>query len=213
MTSRHHPDDLTLMGFAAGSLAEPLAAVVAGHLAGCARCRMEMRLLERVGQALVTAPSLAAGSPLSLPDRAAAADRRPGAHPPATAPDLLPEPLRRRFGITFDTIRWYRLAPGLRHHRLPLSPGTAGDLRLIEAAPGVVIPEHGHSGAELTLVLRGGFSDETGHYVAGDVQDVDGDIEHRPMADLGGCVCLVASEGPMRFTGLGARLLQSWHKL
>ena len=73
----------------------------------------------------------------------------------------------------------------------------------------MTLPEHGHHGGELTLVLRGGFSDVTGRYGPGDVEDVDNEIEHRPVADPEGCVCLVGSEGPVRFTGLGMWLWQA----
>ena len=72
------------------------------------------------------------------------------------------------------------------------------------------MPEHGHGGAELTLVLRGAFHDETGRYARGDVADLDETVEHQPVVtDAGGdCICLIASEKPERFHGLVARLLQ-----
>ena len=53
MTIVHHPDDATLMSFAAGSLTEALAAVVATHIAMCPRCARELELLELVGTALI----------------------------------------------------------------------------------------------------------------------------------------------------------------
>ena len=73
------------------------------------------------------------------------------------------------------------------------------------------MPDHGHGGAELTLVLEGAYSDETGAYRRGDMQDVDETIEHTPVADTEtGCICLIASEQPARFKGLVGRLLQPW---
>lgn len=216
MTIARHPDDLTLMGFAAGSLAEPLAAVVAAHLDLCPRCRAEVGDLERMGAALMGAAGPAGGTPgvraraRSLPRAASEDGSRMAIHGddrigPA---DLLPRPIRRRWGVSLADIRWYPLARGVRHHRLPLSPGVTGDLRLLEVAGGAALPEHGHYGGELTLVLRGGFSDATGRFGPGDVEDVDAEVEHRPVADPEGCICLVGSEGPVRFTGLGMRLWQ-----
>ena len=41
----HHPDAATLMSYAAGSLPEPLAAVIAAHASGCTACQREMRIL------------------------------------------------------------------------------------------------------------------------------------------------------------------------
>ncbi len=71
------------------------------------------------------------------------------------------------------------------------------------------MPDHGHGGAELTLVLDGAYADQTGEYGAGDIQDVDENVEHTPMADSGtGCICLIASESPARFKGWIGRLFQ-----
>ena len=87
-------------------------------------------------------------------------------------------------------------------------------MQLIKAAPGAVVPDHGHAGAELTLVLRGALIDATGRYGPGDVADLDEEVEHTPAADAtAGCICAVANERPSRFHGLLARLLQPWHGL
>jgi putative transcriptional regulator len=56
---------------------------------------------------------------------------------------------------------------------------------------------------EMLLVLKGGFSDEHGHYVRGDVCLSDEAVEHRPVADPDGeCLCLAVTRGPVRFKGL-----------
>lgn len=61
----------------------------------------------------------------------------------------------------------------------------------------------------MTLVLRGSYTDSTGHYAAGDVADLADDVEHAPIADAKeGCICLIASEKPARFKGLLARMMQ-----
>jgi putative transcriptional regulator len=80
---------------------------------------------------------------------------------------------------------------------------------LLRVAGGRRLPKHGHQGIELTQVLHGSFSDETGRYVTGDLYETDDDIHHRPVADRGSdCVCLVALEASIRLEeGLG-RLLQ-----
>ena len=48
---RRHPDSATLMSFAAGALAEPLAAACSVHASMCAECRAELR--ERVEDKLL----------------------------------------------------------------------------------------------------------------------------------------------------------------
>ena len=71
------------------------------------------------------------------------------------------------------------------------------------------MPEHGHGGCEMTLVLAGSYHDETGAFGPGDLQDVDESVEHKPLTDaVTGCICLIASERPARFKGLFGRLFQ-----
>lgn len=209
-TTMRHPDPATLLSFAAASLPEPLAAVVAAHLDMCPQCRAEVADLDLLGAALLTeTPAIdhrAFVAPQRPADSAHATRRR---HVDPTA--MLPASLCSAFGLSFETIPWKRLGPGIMHHRLPLSPGVGGDLRLLRIAPGRTMPDHGHRGSELTLVLEGAFCDATGSYRRGDVQDVDETIEHTPVTDARvGCICLIASEKPARFKSLVGRLVQPW---
>ncbi len=206
MKISHHLDDSTLMSCAAGSQPEALAAVVSSHLAVCPRCRAELKKHALIGEALFEslkpepvvreAPvvALRAGEAMTAPEEPE------GEMPPA---------LRAAIDGRFDDIPWRRAAPGVWHYPLPLSEGAKGDLRLLKVAPGTKLPEHGHGGTELTLVLDGSYSDEFGVYRRGDVADMGDDMEHRPIADAEqGCVCLAASDAKPRFTGMFARLLQ-----
>ena len=71
------------------------------------------------------------------------------------------------------------------------------------------MPEHGHGGSELTLVLSGSYHDKYGHFGRGDVADLDDDAEHQPIVDDGeDCICLVAVERPTRFKGLLPKVFQ-----
>jgi putative transcriptional regulator len=213
MSITNHPDSATLMSFAAGTLSEPLAAVVAAHAAMCRSCRREIADMELIGSALMlqtVSSTQPARSGSAEPLRQRAVRREPAAVGAETI-DRLPSPIARTYGLTFATIPWKRLGPGLWHHRLSLSPGVEGDLRLLKIAAGRRMPEHGHGGSELTLVLDGAYSDETGTYRPGDMQDVDESTEHTPVADPNvGCVCIIASDRPARFKGLMARLVQPW---
>jgi putative transcriptional regulator len=97
-------------------------------------------------------------------------------------------------------LRW--LAPGLRHAVLLRGPAD-GTLRLLRVRPGTALPRHAHRGMELTLVLEGAFADETGRHGPGDLIEVDEATTHRPVAGgLTDCVCLIATEGRLRFAGL-----------
>ena len=206
MTITHHLGTETLMSFAAGSLPNALAAVAGAHIALCRQCRDELVWFERIGGAL-----LEDLPPLPL-------RRAEPAVPPPEAPHLTEghggnaaNPILRLADEDFASIAWRRIGVGLWHH--PLLRGN-GTLQLIKAAPGASVPEHGHGGPELTLILRGALSDATGSYGEGDVADLDEEIAHTPVADREhGCVCAVANEVPSRFHSLLARLLQPWHGL
>ena len=204
MKITHHLDDATLMSCSAGSQPEALAAVVSSHLSVCPRCRLELKRHALIGEALFEALK---PEPVTrdAPSAGARADAGNG-----TVDDAeLPGDLRAALDGRFDDIAWRRAAPGVWHCPIELSPGAKGDLRLLKVAPGIKLPEHGHGGSELTLVLDGAYSDEFGTFRCGDVADLGDDVEHRPVADpLHGCICLAASDARPRFTGMFARLLQ-----
>lgn len=208
MTITHHLDDATLMSFAAGALPAALAAVAAAHADLCPHCRRELIALERVGAALMADLPPA---PLDRPDLPLPPMARPGAAAEAVAGrDVeIPKPLAGLVGGRLDLLPWRWLGPGVWDHTLPVIG--AGKLRLLRVAPARNVPEHGHGGSELTLVLRGSFHDATGRYLRGDVADLDDTIEHQPIADAGGdCICLVASEQSEQFHG---RLARHWQRL
>jgi putative transcriptional regulator len=76
------------------------------------------------------------------------------------------------------------------------------------------MPTHTHDGSELTLVLAGGFSDESGHFVRGDVAEADPSINHQPVADPGeDCLCLAVTDAPIRLTGPFGRLLNPFLRI
>lgn len=209
---QRHPDAATLVSFAAGTLPEALSAAIAAHLSMCSKCRKEVRDMELIGAALLSKD--AAGddvTPISVPSRPIGEGEVESRTVSRSTVELLPAPIAEHYGLAFDSVPWKRLGPGIWHHRLALSPGVEGDLRLLKISAGRRMPEHGHGGTELTLVLDGAYSDETGEYKRGDVQDIDDDVEHRPVADHDvGCICLIASEKPARFKGLVERLMQPW---
>ena len=196
-TIRHHPDSATLMSFAAGALAEPLSAACSAHLSMCAQCRGELRDMELVGAALLgstSAPAPRVRAPARPPEPSA--DER-ALYDSGGISDALSTPIAKRYGLALDQIPWKRLAPGVWQHRLELSPGAEGELYFIKLAPGCRLPLHGHTGAELTVVLTGAFTDASGEFRRGDMQEIDNSIEHQPVGDREeGCICLVAAEGP-----------------
>ena len=79
------------------------------------------------------------------------------------------------------SLPWRTVGRGIRDLKL------AGDEHgfqssLIRIRPGEAVPQHTHHGNELTLVLKGAFTDETG-LSRGDVAFATSDIDHQPVAE------------------------------
>ena len=213
MTIAHHVDDATMMSYAAGSLPEALSVVVATHLSVCPHCRDTLADMELVGTAMMgRLPSASLARPVPRAPSVDVDVRRDEGADVLEAVERcgdVPTPLSRLAGSDLGSIRWKRLGLGIWHLPLPLSDNATGDLLLIKVAPGQVMPEHGHGGSELTLVLSGSYTDEIGRFGVGDVADLDTEVEHSPVADREtGCICLIASEEKARFKGVFARLVQ-----
>jgi putative transcriptional regulator len=208
MSMTRHLDDSTLMSFAAGSLPAGLAVVAAAHVAVCTRCRDEVAMMERLGGALLGAIP---GAAMRVPVPAAPEmERHLPAVPPAAAGEV-PAPLARLVGDDLDALRWRWVTPGSWLRHVPVAGG--GRLHLFKCSPNVTLPEHGHEGSELTMVLRGTLSDSTGEYSPGDVCDLDESVEHAPVAGAEGCICVVAQDHRVRFRSLLVRLARPWHGL
>jgi putative transcriptional regulator len=232
MTLSHHPSDATLAAFAAGTLDEGRMLVVAAHLAACPSCRRAVRLLELTGGVLLddVAPAeIAAGgldrvlARLDAPDavtESAPVRRQPvdTAERPAdggAAADirgLLPAHARLLAGYELGPWRW--VGPGVwwRQVDAPTLPG--GRVFLLKAAAGTTLPDHTHTGTELTCVLTGAFRHEHGRFGPGDVDEADDEVDHSPVVEPGvECVCLVAMQGRLRLNGLIGRVLQPFVRL
>ena len=212
MPIMHHADASTLMSYAAGTLPEALSAVVASHLSLCPVCRKDLAMLDEIGGFLMgnlTPTALLSAAPKLNSRIEITSDE--GDHVLAAIEHAgdVPAPLSRIVGSDLSSIQWKRLGLGIWHKTLPLSAGVKGDLRLIKVAPGQAMPEHGHGGSELTLILAGSYTDKIDRFSTGDIADLDEQVEHKPMADkVTGCICLIASQEPARFKGLFARFVQ-----
>lgn len=210
MKITHHPGLETLMSCSAGSQPEAFAAVMASHISLCRQCRKELALMEKIGVALfdqMAPTAVSRQAPVMELRRLEAEVETP--RPRRAVSGDIPEPLWPAIGRYLDDVSWRKLAPGVWHFPIPLSRDAKGNLRLVKVAPGHKLPEHGHQGNELTLLLRGAYDDKTGRYETGDVADLSADMEHQPVADANeGCICLVATDKQLRFKSLLARMMQ-----
>jgi putative transcriptional regulator len=212
MTVIHHPDDSTLISYAAGTLPESFSVLVSCHLSFCQTCKDRIKDAETLGAAMMLDEP---GADVSV-SRDAFFERlmtEPDIEPideSSTDPSLtthhLPKPLAMMLEQGEEGLPWRRLVPGIQQIKMDTHDG---ELRLLKIQPGVSIPIHTHHGSEMTLILKGSYSDELGRFKAGDVADLDPTIEHQPITDgAEPCICLIATDAPMKFQGLLPKLLQ-----
>ncbi|QEW22559.1 Transcriptional activator ChrR [Marinibacterium anthonyi] len=211
---KHHLTDQILMAYSAGSLPEAFSLMVASHISLCDDCRARLGSFDAVGGALLedqedqevqlSADSFAATLALIAEGPAVSA--------PPRAPGVLPGPLQDYVGGDLDKIRWRPVGMGVKQAILKTSAQASARLLYIPA--GVAMPDHGHRGTEMTMVLQGAFSDEDGWFGRGDVEIADEALEHTPVADISqDCICLAVTDAPLRFTSLIPRLVQPFLRI
>lgn len=205
-TIRHHLSDALLIAYAAGNLPEAFGLAAATHVSMCDDCRARLCAFEAVGGAVVEdcgTVAMSDGSLEAVMARASTPDRIVPTKPPGP----VPAPLADYIGSDFSAVKWRPLGMGVRQAILKTGPGASARLLYIPA--GQAVPDHGHRGMELTLVLQGAFSDSQDRFGPGDIEIATQDLQHTPMAEAGAaCICLAVTDAPLRFMGLIPRLLQ-----
>lgn len=210
----HHVPEHILLTYVAGSAPEAVALAVAGHLASCAQCRQRVDMLEDVGGLLLDELPGEALQEGSLDAVLARLDEEPPADP-APAPALphfleglpIPGPVRHYLETASG---WRTILPGIRAVEMPLSlEGVPVNLMALKG--GITIPEHGHSGIELNLVLTGGFdcTYDDAEYLPGDLCVRDPETDHTQHIHKGeDCVVLVVRGGQLLPRNLKGRIGQ-----
>jgi putative transcriptional regulator len=101
---------------------------------------------------------------------------------------------------------------GVKQAILPTSEQASARLLFIPA--GAAMPDHGHNGVEMTMVLKGAFQDEDGYFARGDVEIADVDLHHTPVADIHeDCICLAVTDAPLRFNRLIPKIAQRFLRI
>lgn len=220
----HHLSDEMILAYAAGSLSAGQAMVVACHLDVCPDCAARVAEAEVIGGALIDDVEEASVSDdlfdrilldvdevqsFPEPEQPSASALGDMSSPTHLDGRYVPRLLANMIGNDFAAVRWRTVGPGIKQVVLPVPSSEGEKVRLLKLSPGFVTPDHSHHGSELTLVLKGSFSDDTGRYRVGDIQDAEEEVHHQPMADTEeDCICLVCTDAPLEFKGVITRLLQ-----
>jgi putative transcriptional regulator len=214
MTIRHHLSEQLLMGYAAGQLPEAFSLIVATHVSMCDECRARLASHDAVGGALIEEIEEIAMGEAALAAALARLDGLPQVteRAPRAKAGNLPAPLADYVGGDLSAVRWKRVAGGVKQAILPTARDASARLLYIPA--GMAVPDHGHKGMELTLVLQGAFSDQNDRFGPGDLEIADESMEHTPVALEGeACICLAVTDAPLRFRGILPRLAQPWFQI
>lgn len=209
-SSSARPLDALLAEYAAGSLPRPLHALIAAHLDLKPDSERFVADLEALGGA-----ELARQKPAPLSRHEAmleaifGADDSPDLGLEAREEDPVFTPaLRRYLGIGSADVAWRTVLPGVKDYVIADADGVEAKLYWIKA--GRKMPSHTHDGQEVTIVLKGGFTDVSGHYRRGDIAIADDEVDHRPVADHDeDCICFAVIDAPLRLTGPVGKVFQS----
>ncbi|MFT5084656.1 MAG: putative transcriptional regulator [Lentisphaeria bacterium] len=226
MFINHHPDSELLTAFAAGSLPLSQALCVSTHIEMCQQCQANNRRLKRLGAFVfdASAPAkvsrslkdsvlkqLDAPSKVQVPVKVQvqvqvqpklAAQAQQGALDHA-----IPKSLRQFIPNSFADLSWKRVSPSIKQVNL-CTDGNGAQVALLSINPGGKSGVHTHMGEEITMILKGAFSDETGIFQKGDFVLRDSRHKHKPIATKDGeCICLTVLDAPIQFTGVFTRWL------
>ncbi|MEI4234330.1 ChrR family anti-sigma-E factor [Roseovarius sp. D22-M7] len=212
---KHHLTDPLLMAYSAGTLPEAFSLTVAAHVSMCDECRARLGSFDSVGGALIEqteAEDVSEDTFAATMARIRAGGPRDAKPAPRTRSDVLPAPIHDYIGGGLDAVRWRHVGMGVKQAVLPTARDATARLLYIPA--GAAVPDHGHRGTELTLVLQGAFVDEVDHFGPGDIEVANEDLDHTPVADIGAdCICLAATDAPLRFRAMIPRLAQPFLRI
>ena len=210
----HHLTDALLMAYSAGSLPEAFSLAVAAHVSMCDECRARLASFDSVGGALIEQTDMVEMGAGSFEATMALIDAAPQMPEPSEPhrKGVLPNPIRDYVGGDLEAVKWRPIGMGVKQAILPT--GADAQARLLYIPAGMAVPDHGHKGTELTLVLQGAFVDEVDRFGKGDIEIANEHLDHTPVADIGeDCICLAVTDAPLKFNSLIPRLAQPFLRI
>lgn len=216
---KYHPDARFLTDYSAGSLPVAQALCVSTHLHYCRSCMAKVRELTELGALLFQQQSPSPAAPDQFDSLLRRVDALPAAAPREATPIAtgttpantgsasLPRPLHKLARGNLDNLTWRRIGRSFRYSKL--STGDKGhETALLHIKAGGNVPHHRHAGDEITVVIRGSFSDQDDKYGVGDFIVRTSGEQHRPVASQDeDCLCLSTLDKPIVLSNPFYRLL------
>lgn len=199
---KYHPEARFLTDYAAGSLPVSQSLCVASHLHYCVSCRARIRELTELGAELFMQQPTAAVKDSEY-DRLL---QRINTTPPQNKPEevssnsmstLLPRAVNKLAKGDLERLRWRRVGRNFRYSNLNVGDKTR-ETSLLHIKAGGAVPSHRHSADEITVILKGSFSDREDQYVVGDFIVRTKGETHQPVAAQDqDCLCLATLDAPI----------------
>lgn len=224
--ANHHPMPELLADYASGAMALSHSLCVAAHLEFCGTCRHHISKLVRVGThyfeslpvnttevsenedlkgrvfAMLDEPE-----PEVVSDDEFAGAKTLQTNQFAAASEFPVKSLGQFIKNGYEELAWSRVSPSIKLTTL-LRDKDGAQIALSRTSPGGRMPHHSHTGDEITVVLEGSFSDESGVYRRGDFIFRDAKDKHTPVVTRDAeCICLMVLDAPIQFTGFFTRWL------
>ncbi|MDX1490897.1 MAG: ChrR family anti-sigma-E factor [Pseudohongiellaceae bacterium] len=209
----YHPDSRFLTDFASANLPLSEAVCVSVHLEFCGKCRAHVKQLNELGAMLMESSCVEPLAEDSFDklmgsiDNSASIEAPAAQHKspvsevsdmPLSSKLVSPRALKGALKAGFSKLNWVQLGAHLRIAPLNLG-GESRETAIYDIKAGGRMPEHEHNGEEITVLLKGSFSDAEGSYSRGDFVVRNKGEAHQPTAtqDMD-CVCLVSLESPIK---------------
>jgi putative transcriptional regulator len=213
--TKYHPDLDLMTEYAAGSLPLAQSACVSVHVGFCDHCERLTGQLSDVGAALFEELEPSPVGDVQLDAVLARLDEQPVLkyESEASRSSSAPPILQRLMSGDFSDLTWKSIGKSLRISYLKTGDPDH-ELALYHIKAGGRIPEHGHRGNEMTLILEGGFSDADGSYHKGDFLFRRPGEVHSPTAlQSEDCICIAVLDAPLKFTNWKFRWMNPFLKL
>jgi putative transcriptional regulator len=214
--TKYHPDTRFISDFAAGSLPMSQALCVSAHLHYCDDCKQKVAQLTDLGSTLFDK-----SAPVSLDLDFSSLMERIDSIPeendhvisgdisssPNAAISSLPEALNKLTNNNLKSLNWRRIGKTFSYSEFNIGDPLR-ETSLFNIKAGGNVPKHVHEGDEITVVLKGSFSDQDDHYQVGDfIVRTSGEIHTPVAAQDEDCLCLSTLDAPIKMTNWFYRLL------
>lgn len=213
--AKFHPDLDLITEYTAGSLSLAQSTCVSMHIGFCEQCQRLAGQLSELGASLFEAQDPTPVGDAQLDAVLARLDEEPPLKYSAASQDsgAAPAILQRLMKGDFSDLAWKSIGKSLRISYLKTGD-PSHELALYHIRAGGSIPEHGHRGSEMTLILEGGFSDADGQYHQGDfLLRRPGEVHSPTALQSEDCICVAVLDAPLKFTNWKFRWMNPFLKL